>query len=231
MEFINKTITRLEGTATKPIEVTSKLLYTSFDGVVDYLRNDSLVDNQKAVIVIDKENGTITFESNIIDSSAPQVTIKGVIVLHRLISDLSINKNKYYSLTDFKALIRNSRRYFTSLEMHAKLMDSLQNFKASIDKHIEDADDKKGNVTYQYITKLKTDMDLFFILDIPLIKNIAAKCTFKVDIDVQVRERTVEFAFDSVELEEQLDLLKDQIIDSTISNLNELGYKKVLFNS
>lgn len=226
--FVNdSSITVLKGDAPKPVESRNAEYTGNIDSVYNVLHNDALYNVQDSMIVVDSASKKIEFYSNIVDSShGLRITAK--MIPNAELDQMKINTEKRFTLNELKSLIKKSRILFVDKDLHFKLIDSLSNFKAKVEKDIQDGNDQKGNVNQQYIQKLQLDFDLSFVVSCPIYVGNEPS-TFKVEIMVDVRDKSVEFYLESVELYELSTEIANQALKHEATRLYELGYTKIIY--
>ena len=114
-----------------------------------------------------------------------------------------------------------NRVFFVDKDLNAKIVGSLQNFKATVEKEIESMNDLRGNAKESKIQKLEMQMAESFELAMPIFKG-QNNATFKVLILANVREGAVEFYLESVELKEMQDATAQKLIERELENFKEI---------
>jgi hypothetical protein len=167
-----------------------------------YKKRKGLTDPNRCHVVYDKLKGTIKL---VIDEQyeSKNFIIEGSVIENPDLLAFKINRgqNSYWQPKELHEFLKLNRAYFSDREAHAKILASLQNFKAKIQHEIEDVNNNRGNDTQVRITTLENQFAENFVLNIGIYKG-KAKSTFRVDVCCRVRDRNVEFWFESVELKE-----------------------------
>lgn len=209
----------LEGAAPKQINDIHYSLQGAITCVRDFLSKSTQVYLEYDPIVkVDMSDSTIQYVSNTINDGQT-ITVKGKLIVHHVLRELHINNsNKIYTLNDLKRLLKQNRRIFSDKDKHLALLSNLTNFKASVQKHMEDANDSKGNITNNYTQQLQHEYNLTFELITPIYEGYPEK-KFQVEINVEVREKAIEFWLESIELYEILQDDKEQIMGENILDI------------
>lgn len=188
LDDIEPSAVRLKGTIDAPAEF--------------YKKRKHLTDPNKCHVLYDKLKGTIKL---VVDEQfdTKNFIVEGSVIENPDLLAFKINRaqNSYWQPKELQEFLKLNRAYFTDREAHAKILASLQNFKAKIQHEIEDVNNNRGNDTQVRITTLENQFAENFVLCIGIYKG-QSKSTFKVDVCCRVRDRNVEFWFESVELKE-----------------------------
>lgn len=172
-------------------------------------------DKFNMVVEVDRVKMSITFRenNNWADGSA---TVTGSASLSPEITALGINTTKKYSGVQLSDVLRMNRLLFALPDDCARIVNALRDFKAKIEQHIEAADDKKGNKATVFDQRIQQPHDLKFTLSWPVISG-EAKTKFLVEINYDVRDRSIEFWLESVEMHEAIQEQCQALIDGEIA--------------
>ncbi len=169
----------------------------------DFFENrKSKHDPLKCHVLFNKLEGTITLVTDEQYGKKNHV-IKGKVIENPELLAFKINQkqNAYWLPKELMDFLYLNRSHFQEQEVHTKIMTSLLTFKAKISHEIEDTTNQRGNDTQVRITKLENEFAESFTLSIPIYKG-QGKSTFKVDVFCRVRDKSVEFWFQSIELKD-----------------------------
>lgn len=147
--------------------------------------------------------------------------IVGRLIPNPDIAKLKINvSGSRMSTKDLTDLLKFNRFLFRDKDQNARIIENLQKFKLTAQKHIEANDDSRGNVKDLYEIKNESNVDLGFDLMLPVYVGQPAK-SFRVDINYTVRERQIDVWLESAELAELLRSEAMRIIDSELKRFPE----------
>lgn len=137
--------------------------------------------------------------------------ISGNLVMFSDLESFQINKPKRYSTTELFKLLRLKRAYFQNRDAHASILSQLQKLEVFTNTEFKSANDLRGSTAIQKITQAKSNLDLQFILTIPIFKGLPEK-TFIVEIDVEPTDGTILCGLVSSDLAELEVQLRDEVM-------------------
>ncbi len=218
---VEKTLTKLDGTAPNPINEKGHKIISNINGPKVFILHETFIniyDPDKSIITIDMDAGIIELNTNIVDTGH-NVTVVGKMKEYAELKKLNINSYRYITLKEMLDLLRPARRLFNDKDRHSTLMDDLTNFKMKYETNIEKADDRKGNSSASFAQVVKDSKDLNFTLTSQVYGD--SKLKFEVVVLVEIREKAVLFALESIELMEIMLDQKEAIIKTEISEIFE----------
>lgn len=183
-----------------------------------HTKRKSEIEALKSHVEVDKQNFSIKLVVN--ESDFYSTTVIGKMELFHELARLKINENKIYSPRELYDTIKFSGVYFKNREQHKALCDKLTKFSSRIETDFVNSNDFKGNSALSKLTKIKTDLDLKFILSIPIFKG-ETESTFEVEICLDAKDGGVICWLESVELHELKTKEANEIMDSIILGLSE----------
>jgi hypothetical protein len=166
------------------------------------------VNNDRAVITINKVNRSILLETDPEEKYGTTVIAK--MEISEEVKKYGINEpNRTYSRKQLIQLLKFTRLYFVDPIKHGELLSGLE--KLNLETHIntKDESDDRANKVKSIEKKVKTDLPEYFILNVPIYKG-EPKEKFRVMINFDVTESSVAFWFESVELNDLLELRRDE---------------------
>lgn len=175
------------------------------------------INASRAVITVNRAANSITGE---LDPNDP----KGTIVVGRLeqsdeLKKFSIN-GKSFTQAEMVRLIRFNRLAFGSVEKHAEILRLYQRFTFKTKTEGESEKDQRGNKTNSFSKEMTTDLPNEFLLHIPIYKGEKKK-SFRVEICFDASDASVKFWFESVELEELIEIEKELIFKRELEHLKD----------
>lgn len=207
-----------------------KLENLTINAVLEYL-SKPLVNN-RADAFGEKENNQIeeisfvTFDYNKREillnfdfRSSFSDTIHGRLQLDPDLLDFGINSGKSYSALEMGQFIRMRRHFFESKDVALTLEKELKAFRATVDKKVEMADDKRGNIKASIAQTVISNLPLSFNVNLPVFIG-QPKRLIKLEIDIDPMDLTCVLV--SPELKEMIDLESKDIIDEQIKEIKEL---------
>lgn len=166
----------------------------------------------KCHVIYDKWAGQLTL---IVDEQfeCDNYKITGKIIDNPDLLPFKINlfENGIFSIKELQKTLKFNRVHFLDKDENAKIVLSLQNFKAKVDKTIEESSDGRGNENNTKVTKLEHELQESFVLNMPIHKG-CENYTFRVEIGLQVTSGGVVVWLESRELKELQITSKDAII-------------------
>ena len=198
-----RTVT-LRGDINAPVEFATKR-QTQINALSSHVEVDKT--NFKITLVVDESNHYST-------------TVEGALVLFPELAKLKINENKTYSPRELYDTIKFSGAYFKNREQHAALCGKLTKFTSRIEVDFVNSNDFKGNAALSKLTRIKTDLDLKFVLAIPVFKG-GEPSAFEVEICLDAKDGGVICWLESVELHEIKTKIADEMMASNIAALSD----------
>jgi hypothetical protein len=173
------------------------------------------LNKDKVIVFTDYKNMTIELY---VDPESPYgAKVKGTLELSDELKQFHINGNKTWKKDEFLKLIKFSKMYFASPDVHAKIMDAYQKFTADTTGKINDEKDNRGNKEVGFKKTVATNVPENFALEIPIFKGEPAK-KFSVDIALDVTESSAMFWLESVELHELIEKEKKTIFTNELQD-------------
>jgi hypothetical protein len=81
--------------------------------------------------------------------------ITGRLTKHKFLKSLEINSTKHYSITELQKVLRYAKRFFADPEKHKSFIVSLRNFTAKITQTTTQADDRQGNKSNSFESRVE----------------------------------------------------------------------------
>lgn len=155
-------------------------------------------DKLEIILTVDEENHY-------------QKKISGNLVVFPDMESFQINKPKRFTTIELFKMLRLKRAYFQNREAHAAILSQLQKLEVFTNTEFKSANDFKGSTAIQKITQAKSNLDLQFILTIPIYNGLPEK-TFIVEIDVEPTDGTILCGLVSPDLAELEIQLRDEVM-------------------
>lgn len=184
-----------------------------------YKKRSNLHDPNKCHVIYNKYIGSITL---VIDEQFNQYVITGVINSNPDLKQFEINTKKMFGIKELMGIIKFNRLFFVDKEQNAKIVLSLQNFKAKVEKILSDKTDLRGNEEQFKIIKLEHELEASFQLKMPIHKG-GMDQIFNVDICVSATSNDVSVWLESRDLNELQNSCKQSIIEAELENFKDIA--------
>ena len=218
-------ITILEGQAPPQPEIynpTSVEISGAIDSPLRFIteRKDE-IDFKKSYVIAKKGAKIITLiinEQSVVD----KYTIDGVFNVSTKFQSLRINEeHASYTPEKLAHTLKLLRSIFTERADHAKIVSTLKNIKAKINRKIENADDSKGNVTRNFTQEVESNMPDGFKLKMPLFEGEEPK-EFEVNVVLEADGgSSIKCLLESVEAAELMDEIVEERFNAQIEELQK----------
>jgi len=173
----------------------------------------------KAIVYTDKANRNIRID---VDPENPYgATVKGSLMITDELKQFGINTNQQFSREILVKLLRFTRRFFKSSEVHLNILTSYQAFKATGKTEHVSASDTRGNKTQNFNKEVDSNLPVNFVLSLPIFKGEKNE-DFMVEICLELTDAGAHFWFESPELEELISIRTDEIFDAQLKEFEDL---------
>lgn len=210
------------GDAEKVLQREGAVTHTNFQGLVKYIKhrrpNDSL-----SIIECNAEKIVITLYE---DKGWPS---DGIVyateVINPKLEEFGINTSKIYDRKQLLDFLKKNIHFLVA-DSGPKILLSLSNLSAKIEKSIEQGETNKGskhNNFSQNINLNTAPEALTFTLSIPIILG-QPKMPIQVDICYDSSGNNVVFWLECIALNELIEKCKEELVEKVKLDLNELGY-------
>lgn len=185
-----------------------------------YEKRKSLHDPNKCHILYDKVSATITL---VVDEQFENdnYMIKGSLIANPDLEPFKINKNHLFTVKELMQVLKFNRIHFADKDKNAVVVTHLQQFKANIEKEINNADDGRGNQNIGKTQTLKAELTESFILSMPIYKGEPSK-TFSVDIGFQVTDASVNIYLESRDLKELQVSAAESVMSTELAKFKDI---------
>lgn len=197
---------RLSGVITAPAEF--------------YNKRKELHDPNKCHVIYDKQKGAIKL---VVDEQCAEQNyeVQGVLEDNEYLNPFKINSKTTFGVKDLMSVLKFNRVFFVDKDENAKIVLSLQNFKARADKTFEDSSNNRGTDSKVQITNLEHSLQEFFMLKMPLFKG-GKEYTFKVDICVTASDGSVVVWLESRDLKDLQISEKNALMDEQLAHFSNI---------
>lgn len=178
-------------------------------------------------VIFDKENKCI--QLIVEDKSKFQTIVTGRLKKHKFLSSLEINSTKSYGITELQKLLRYAKRFFVDPEKHKSFIVSLRNFTAKITQTTTQADDRQGNKSNSFESRVEDfvktkegDGGLFFDLKLPIFYG-TDPMTIRLNVEIEAINGSVALFLVCDDLDEIEDGIVTKIFETEKSIFGELA--------
>lgn len=178
-----------------------------------------LVNKDRVIIEVDKSAPSIVIY---LDKESQYGTeVHGKLTLAEELGQFKINTSHQFKREELVRLLRFNKRFFTSPEIHEKVLSSYMKLDISTKSNLKDESDNRGNADLQ-IKKMVNSQNIptEFALTVPVFKGYPPK-TFRVEICLDVTDASVRFWLESTELVEVIESIKNEAIAEQLQYCND----------
>lgn len=189
----------ITGTIGSPVEWMSK-------------RFDSMPDDDNDHVLVDRDNMTIQLVEN--EKGVNTNKITGRLEFHRKFIDFGINAGVYKTPFEMAEFIKMNRSYFENKKYAMDLNTQLRNFKAKVDRQIEqEYNPNKGDKRVLLNQVVNANVPDSFNVNLPVFKG-TEKQSFNVEIYFNPDDLTCTLV--SPEANDYVEETRDAIIDEQV---------------
>lgn len=215
VEPVNGSIIFREGQALPLHEPEKVQLLGTIDAPARWLEKRADTINQKECYVeVNREKMIISLRTD--ESSYYGTTVYGKLELSPEYNKFGINGGEYITNFEMAELFKMNRAYFENRSVAMKLVTDLQNFKAKVDKEIENSDNKRGDRRILVNQVVQSNLPEAFNLVIPVFKG-CEKQTVQVEVYVNPNDFTCTLV--SAQSNELIIETRDTIIDEVLERI------------
>lgn len=204
-----------EGKAVEQREPTRVQINGTIDAAARWLetRFDCLKEKTCHVLV-DREKLTISLRCN--ENNAYGTVICGRLELSPEYKRFGINEGNYITNFEMAELIKMNRSFFETKTVAMKLVTDLQNFKAKVDKEIEQFDNKRGDRRILVNQAVEHNLPEAFNLILPIFKGTEKQT---VAVEVYVNPSDFSCTLVSPEANDLVEEMKNRLMDEVLERI------------
>lgn len=209
-----KTLEIRHGQALPLKEPVSISIAGNIDTVSGFLdKRISKLDQLECKIEVDREKQIVLLVIN--EQSAYMGSVKGQLKHTEVFSRFGINTGTERTTFELADFIKMNRAYFEKPSDAARLVMELNNFKAKIEKDIEQADDRRGNRTAMVRQAVQSNIPEKFNLCLPIFKG-EPKAAFEVEVYI-----TPEFNCQLISpaAQEYIETIVNDVVDTELERI------------
>jgi len=143
---------------------------------------------------------------------------KGVLQFDSRFEKFGINLGRSYTTLELADFFKMNRSLFEKKDEAMRLVKELRNFKAKVDRDLENSDDGRGNRKFLIAEKVDSNIPEAFNLNLPVFKG-QDKQTIAVEIGIGT---DFSCTLISPEVADYIEEIRDSIIDAQKSDIEQL---------
>lgn len=205
-----------EGSAMPQREPEAVKIHGTIDAPARWLeaRRDC-VDEKKCHVLVDRDNMKIRLKCDETDYYGGSIT--GALELSAEYKRFGINSGEYRTHFELAELIKMNRSYFENKTTAMKLVSELQNFKAKVDKELEQSDNNRGDRRMLISQAVQHNLPEAFTLILPVFKGVAEQT---IEVEVYVNPSDLTCTLVSPEANDIVVSCRDALMNSVIERIH-----------
>ena len=207
-------ITIREGSALKLHEPVKVNIEGTIDAPARWLESRRDINPQKCHVLVNRDKMVVALQCE--ENDHYGTYIEGRLTLSSEFRRFGINEGEYRTHFELAELIKMNRSYFESKSTAMKLVSELQNFKAKVDKEVEQSDNNRGDRRVLINQAVQHNLPDAFTLVLPIFKGVAEQ-TIQVEVYVNPSDLTCTLV--SPEANDIIVSSRDAIINSVIERI------------
>lgn len=211
----NSEVVIREGQALQLREPERVQLHGTIDAPARWIeKRESTINQKECYVEVNREEMTITLVTD--EKNYYGASVQGKLELSPEYGKFGINGGEYITNFEMAELFKMNRAYFENRSVAMKLVTDLQNFKAKVDKEIENSDNKRGDRRILINQAVQSNLPEAFNLVIPVFKG-CEKQTVQVEVYVNPNDFTCTLV--SAQSNELIIETRDTIIDEVLERI------------
>ncbi len=188
----------------------------NIDSVYRWLQHrETTIDQLSSFISVNREAMSISLRLN--EKEWDGTVVGGKLQLSPEFLRLNINDTeRRMSTFEMADLIKMNRTFFSVRNDAMVLVSELRNFKARVEKVMEQSDDRRGNTTMIRNQAVDSNIPSDFRLNIPIFRGMP-RTEFTVEVDIDPSDLSC--ALISPEAADYIEDMRNNIIDSELSKI------------
>ena len=206
----NKGFRKIGGTRTVLEIVSKEPMKSIIENRVD--------EHNDIFLLVDRDNFSMILEVNTNMSNTKDEFIT-VLKLSKKIQEFGINEDKSWTTFDLANFIKMNRTYFETKQQAMELVTVLRNFKAKVDKDIENADDTRGNKKLLLQQTVDSNIPESFNLTLPIFKGLPNQT---INVEVMIDASDFSCRLISPDASDFIETESKKILDEELDEIKEL---------
>lgn len=156
----------------------------------------------------------------IVDQGLPwESSYAGELCFSKVFKAFGINGDKSFTTLELSQLIKMNRSFLETKDIAMKLVSELRNFKAKVDKALENSDDFRGNKKVLYQQTVDSNIPEAFNVNLPVFKGYD-KQVMSVEINIDASDFSCRLI--SPEASDFINEISSDLIDAQLSLISEI---------
>lgn len=207
-----------EGRAIELREPVKVVILGNIDAPLRWLsKRRDCIDQKESHVVVNREE--LCIKLRCVETDFYGTEIRGKMELSQEYNTFAINKGQYITNFEMAELIKMNRSFFENRMVAMKLVSELQNFRAKVDKEIENSNNNRGDRRMLVNQVVQSNLPEAFNLNIPLFKGMK-KATIQVEVYVNPNDFSCTLV--SPEAAEGMQDMRDIEIDKVLNEIQSL---------
>ena len=209
----------LDPKAPLALELTGQL-----DCVAEYIQkriNVGQFEQKDCTILVDRENVAMRFIFNERDAYNRGV-VEGRLLLHPDFESLFINRAQTWAPVELAMLLKMHRYWFEDRQKGMQLVSTLMNYKADINKKVEQSVESNGNRADCFAQVVNSNLPATITLNLPIFKGSQPQ-PLEIEFFAKVDGRDVSFLLLSPGANEALEAYRDAAIDKQLEKIRTIA--------
>lgn len=206
-----------EGKAVELKEPVKVVIAGTIDAAARWLetRFDCLKE-KSCYVIINREKLTISLQCN--ENNHYGTLVKGSLELSPEIKRFGINAGDYVTNFEMAELLKMNRSYFETKATAMKLVAELQNFRAKVDKEIENSNNNRGDRRMLVNQVVQSNLPEAFNINIPIFKGTQKQT---IAVEVYVNPNDFSCTLVSPEANDLIEEMRDREMDAVLDRIKE----------
>lgn len=188
------------------IDTAARWLETRFD----------CIKEKTCHVIVNREQLTIALQCN--ENNHYGTLVVGSLTLSPEYKRFGINEGNYITNFEMAELIKMNRSFFENKSVAMKLVTDLQNFKAKVDKEIEQSNNNRGDRRILVNQAVEHNLPEAFTLILPIFKGTAKQT---IAVEVYVNPSDFSCTLVSPEANDLVEEMRDREIDAVLERIKE----------
>lgn len=168
-------------------------------------------------LIVDRDNLKMSLE---VDSGMPwEQKYIGVIQVSAIFKEFGINSGKSRTTFELADFIKMNRSYFETKDTAMALVSTLRNFKAKVDKELENSDDNRGNKRLFVNQIVESNIPETFTLLMPIFKGGPVE---PIEVEININASDFSCTLISPGANDFINENANEIIDEQITDIEQL---------
>jgi hypothetical protein len=219
VEQAGTTLTVLEGQALSPRAPISLKLSGTIDSPGNFLeKRKSVLNLLNCNVIVNRDKMTIEVVSDETDPFKIAY-VQGKLELHPGFVSFQINTGKTWSPFALADFIKMNRSFFSSKEVAADLVKSLRDFKAKVEKTIENFKDDKANFNIKKAQAVETNLPQSFTIVISIFKG---QPIMSLPVEINIHPETLDCQLCSPDANDAVVSYRESAINEQVARIEIL---------